>query len=93
MRAVAWPRPIPFCFTGDADGTAADADFYEISASLGEEEEAVFVDNVSGTYTDLAVVFLMNPVEGNFLPFGETFGRIDAEDIAPASTSFGTRSS
>ena len=70
------------CFTGDADGTAADAYLDEVSACFGQEEEAVAVNHVAGTYSDLAVVFFMNPVQGDFLPFGEAFGGINAEYVS-----------
>ena len=70
------------CFTGNADGAAADAYFDEVSACFGQEEEAVTVDYVACTYSDLAVVFFMDPVQGNLLPFGEAFGGVDAENVS-----------
>lgn len=52
------------CFTGDADGTAADAYLYEVSACFGQEEEAVAVYYVAGAYSDLAVVFFHESSSG-----------------------------
>ena len=47
-----------FRFTGDADGTAADTDFDEISATFGEEVEAVPVYDVAGTDFDRIAILL-----------------------------------
>ena len=47
--------------TGDADGTAADADLDEVGAGLGQEQEAVAVHHVAGAHLDLVAVMLADP--------------------------------
>ena len=67
--------------TGDADGAAADADLHEVSAGLGEEAEALGVDDVAGTDADVIAVVGANPLEGALLPLGVTLGRVDAQGV------------
>ena len=35
------------CLTGDANRTAADADFYKVRACFGKKQKALFVDNIA----------------------------------------------
>ena len=71
-----------FLFTSDADRTAADTNFNEVSASFCQEAEAFTVNYVTSTnFNGVAVVFA-NPVESNFLPSAVTFGRVDAQYVA-----------
>ena len=70
-----------FLFAGDADGAAADADFYEVCAGFGEEAEAFAVDYVTGANFDFVAVFFANESEHAFLPFAITFAGVDAEDV------------
>ena len=68
--------------TGDADGTAADADLYEVSTAVCEEAEALTVDDVTGADLYGVTVGLTDPGEGAFLPLGEALGGVDAEDVS-----------
>ena len=71
-----------FLFAGDADRTAADTDFDEVSACFSQEAEAFCVNNVAGTnFYGVAVVFA-DPFDGQALPFGEAFGRVDAQYVS-----------
>ena len=66
---------------GDADGAAADADLDEVSASLGQEEEALAVDNIASADLHLIAVVLADPGDGAGLPLAEALRGVDAEDI------------
>ena len=78
---------------GDADGAAADADLDEVSASLGQEEEALAVDNIASADLHLIAVVLADPGDGAGLPLAEALRGVDAEDMPHrASTRAGTRS-
>lgn len=81
------------CFTGNADGAAADAYFDEVSACFGQEEEAVTVDYVACTYSDLAVVFSWIQFRVIFCHSEKPSEESMQRTSAPASTSFGTLSS
>jgi len=70
-----------FRFAGDADGAAADADFYEVRAGFGQETEAFGVDDVAGAHFDFRPVFLMDVIERDALPFGVAFRGVDAERV------------
>ena len=67
--------------TGDADGAAADADLDEVSASIGQEQEAVLVDDVTGTDLDGVAVVLADPGDGLGLPAGVALGGVDDQNV------------
>ncbi len=75
------PASDAFRLTGDADGAAADADFYKVRARLGEEAEAFGVDDVARADFDFRAVFFMDVIEGDALPFGVAFRGVDAERV------------
>ena len=64
-----------------ADRAAADADLNEVSARLGEEEEAVSVDYVARADLDTVAVSFADEVDGFLLPAGETLGGVDAQNV------------
>ena len=66
---------------GDANGTAADSDFNEVGARFGKKTETVAIDDIAGADFHVVAVMLANPIDGQFLPFGKAFGRIDAENV------------
>ena len=65
----------------DADGTAADTDLDEVGTAVGQEAEALGVDDVTGTDLDVLAVVGADPLDGALLPFAEALGRVDAQDI------------
>jgi len=67
--------------TGDADRTAANADLNEVRAGLGQETEAVLVNNVTGTDLYGVAVGFPNPFDGLFLPAGVAFGGVDDQNV------------
>ncbi len=70
-----------FLLPCDADGTAADADFYEIRAAFRKETEAFCVYYVARTDFYTVAIGFTHPVQCHLLPFAVSFGGIDAEDI------------
>ena len=64
-----------------ADRAAADADLNKVRAGLGEEEEAVCVNNVACADLYAVAVFFADEVDGLFLPAGEALGGVDAQNI------------
>ena len=66
---------------GNADGTAADTDLDEVGTAVGQEAEALGVDNVTGTDLDVLAVVGANPLDGALLPLAEALGGVDAQDI------------
>ena len=70
-----------FLFSCDTDGAAADTNFNEVRATFSQETEAFCVYNVtSADFHGVAVCFSY-PVQSHFLPFGITFGGVDAQDV------------
>ena len=65
----------------DADGTAADTDLDEVGTAVGQEAEALGVDNVTGTDLDVLAVVGADPLDGALLPLAEALGGVDAQDI------------
>ena len=65
----------------DADGTAADTDLDEVGTAVGQEAEALGVDDVTGTDLDVLAVVGANPLDGALLPLTEALGGVDAQDI------------
>lgn len=55
-----------FLFTGNADRTAADTNFNEVSASLSQEAEAFSVYYVACANLNAVTVVLTDPVQGDF---------------------------
>ena len=51
------------CLAGNAYGAAADADLYEVCARLGEEEEALSVNDVARADFDAVPLVLSDPCE------------------------------
>ena len=66
---------------GDADGAAADADLDEVCAGLGQEQEALAVNDVACADLHLVAVVLADPGDGAGLPLAEALGGVDAEHI------------
>ena len=69
------------CLAGNAYGAAADADLYKVCARLGEEEEALSVNDVACADFDAVAVVLSDPCEGTRLPLREALGGVNAENI------------
>ena len=67
--------------TGDADGAAADTDLDEVGTAVGQEAEALGVDDVTGTDLDVLAVVGADPLDGALLPLAEALGRVDAQNI------------
>ena len=65
----------------DADRAAADADLHEVRAAVGEEAEAVRVDDVARADLDALAVALADPRDGALLPLGVALGRVDDEHV------------
>ena len=65
----------------DADRAAADADLHEVRAAVGEEAEAVRVDDVASADLDALTVALADPRDGALLPLGVALGRVDDEHV------------
>ena len=63
---------------GNADGTAADTDLDEVGTAVGQEAEALGVDDVTGTDLDVLAVVGADPLDGALLPLAEALGRVDA---------------
>ena len=63
---------------GDADGAAADTDLDEVGTAVGQEAEALGVDDVTGTDLDILAVVGADPLDGALLPLAEALGRVDA---------------
>ena len=66
---------------GDADGTAADTDLDEVGTAVGQEAEALGVDDVTGADLDVLAVVGADPLDGALLPLAEALGRVDAQDV------------
>ncbi len=66
---------------GDADGAAADADLDEVCAGLGQEQEALAVNDVACADLHLVAVVLTDPGNGAGLPLAVALGAVDAQDI------------
>ena len=66
---------------GDADGTAADTDLDEVGTAVGQEAEALGVDDVTGTDLDVLAVVGADPLDGALLPLAEALGGVDAQDV------------
>ena len=77
---------------GDADGTTADTDLDEVGTAVGQEAEALGVDNVTGTDLDVLAVVGADPLDGALLPLAEASESRCDRTSAPASMSSGTRS-
>ena len=67
----------------DADGAAADADFYKVRPGPGQEEEAVPVHHVAGPHLHGVAVLLADPLDGAALPLRKALGGIDAQHVHP----------
>ena len=66
---------------GDADGTAADADFHKVCPRLGQEQEALPVHHIAGAHLHGVAVLAADPVDGLLLPAGKAFGGVDAQNV------------
>ena len=75
------PTSDSFLLSCDADRTAADSDFYEICTSLCQKTEAIAIHHVSCSYFNRITIIFTNIINGNLLPFGETFGTVNAKSI------------
>ena len=60
--------------TGNTDRASADTDLDKVRARFGEEEEAVAVNDVSGTDLDAVTVLCADEVDRLLLPAGISFG-------------------
>ena len=67
--------------TRDADRAAANADLHKVRAALGEEAEAVAVDNIARADLHRIAVALTHKVDDALLPDGIALGRVDAEHV------------
>ena len=67
--------------TGNTDRASADTDLDKVRTRFGEEEEAVAVNDVSGTDLDAVTVLCADKVDRLLLPAGISFGGVNAEDI------------
>ena len=65
----------------DADRAAADADLDKVRAALGEEAEAVAVNDVARADLDGAAVVRAHIVDDLLLPDGIALGRVDAQHV------------
>ena len=77
------PAANPLCFTSDADGTAADADLYEIGARLRKEQESFAIHHIACADLHTIAVLFTDPLNGHLLPFRKPFRRINTEHIRP----------
>ena len=68
-------------FAGNADGTAADTDLDEVGAAIGQEAEALGVDDVTGTDLDVLAVVGADPLDSALLPLAEALGGVDAQNV------------
>ena len=66
---------------GDADGAATDTDLDEVGTAVGQEAEALGVDDVTSTNLDVLAVVGADPLDGALLPLAEALGRVDAQDV------------
>ena len=66
---------------GNADGTAADTDLDEVGAAIGQEAEALGVDDVTGTDLDVLAVVGADPLDSALLPLAEALGGVDAQNV------------
>ena len=73
--------PLRSAHQGNADGTATDTDLDEVGTAVGQEAEALGVDNVTGAHLDILAVVGTDPLDGALLPLREALGRVDAQDI------------
>ena len=69
------------CLAGDADGAAANADLDEIRSGLGQEAEALAIDDIARTDLYAVAVVLAYPVERALLPLGIALGGVDDEYV------------
>ena len=67
--------------TGNADGTAANADLDEVCTGLCQETEALGIHNVACAHLHGVAVVLTDPGDGTALPLGVALGGVDAEHI------------
>ena len=67
--------------TGDADGTAADADLYEVGSGICQEAEALAVYHVACAYLYGVAVFGTDPLQAVLLPVGIALGGIHHQHI------------
>ena len=67
--------------TGNADGTAANADLDEVCTGLSQETEALGIHNVACAHLHGIAVVLTDPGDGTALPLGVALGGVDAEHI------------
>ena len=56
--------------TGDADGTAADADLHEVGSGISQEAEALAVHHVAGAHLHGIAVLGADPLQAVLLPVG-----------------------
>ena len=73
----------PLRFPGNADGSAADADLYEIGTRLRKEQKAFTIHHIACADLHTIAVLFANPLNGHPLPFGKPFRRINTEHICP----------
>ena len=66
---------------GNADGAAADTDLDEVGAAIGQEAEALGVDDVTGTDLDVLAVVGADPLDSALLPLAEALGGVDAQNV------------
>ena len=69
-------------FSGDADGTSADADLDEVRSGFRQEQESVLVHHVSGAYLDAVAVSLPYEIDRSSLPLGIAFRGVYAKNVS-----------
>ena len=73
----------PLGLTGNADRTAADTDFYKISAAFRQKTETFRIHYVAGPNLHRITVMIPDPFQREPLPLGITFGRVDTQHVHP----------
>ena len=71
----------PLLLTGNADRTAADADFYKVCAAVCQETEALCIYYVACANLYGVAVGFTNPFQCILLPFAVALGGVDAQDV------------
>ena len=67
--------------TGDADGTAADADLYEVGSGIGQKAEALAVHHVAGANLHGIAVLGADPLQAVLLPIGIALGGVHYQHV------------
>ena len=68
-------------FPGDADGTAANADFHEVGAGVRQKAESLAVHHVAGAHLHRVAVAGTNPLQTVLLPVGIALGGVHHQHV------------